>query len=282
MNKLSTLFLILFTGIINAAEESPFLELDFALWPEYDHPGILVLMEGTFRQEALPITLEFRVPDEAGAVGATFSEAGEDIPFEVPIETRSDGKWAVIEISQGRSLLRTGYYFDPFIDPVTRDINYVLELNQPVEHFHVQVQEPLASEDFVINDPTAQKTGDPTHGFTTYTIHMDGLTVGEQKLISFSYRNPTRKLSVELLQQMMTTDSSPVTDGGNAQQSPIPMNGEAFKHTMPTWQPILILVTVAFIVGLVYVKQNKNRCPKCKSSVSGNSKYCNSCGTRLS
>ena len=190
MKKIITITLIFLSVSIITAQKSPFEELDFAIWPEYDHPGVLVFMDGTLRQEALPITLEFRIPDEAGTVGASFSEGDEEIPFEVAVVDRADGKWAVIDIPKGSKILRTGFYYDPFTDPVERNIEYLIELNQPLEHFHIQVQEPLQAKNFRIDDPTAQKTGDASHGFTNYTILVEGLAAGEQKLIAFNYQNP--------------------------------------------------------------------------------------------
>ena len=275
---LSLLFL---AAPLLTAEESPFEELDFAIWPEYDHPGVLILLDGTLRQEALPITLEFRIPNEAGAVGATFSEGDEEILFEVDVVERADGKWAVLDIPKGSKILRTGFYYDPFTDSVERNIEYIIMLNQPLEHFHIQVQEPLSAESFRIDDPTAQKTGDPSHAFTNYTILVNGLAAGTQKRISYSYRNPSGQLSMEVLQKMMTAES-PSSSSGASTKTTFNKNDESFKHTMPTWQPLLILSMVALIVGVAYAVQNKRHCPKCNTPNSGSNKFCSSCGANLS
>jgi hypothetical protein len=282
MKKIITITLIFLSVSIITAQKSPFEELDIAIWPEYDHPGVLVLMDGTFHQEALPITLEFRIPDEAGTVGATFAEGDEEISFEVVVEERDDGKWAVMEIAKGSKKLRTGFYYDPFTDSVERNIDYLIELNQPLEHFHIQVQKPLTAESFRNDDPTAEKTGDPSHGFTNYTILVNGLAAGEQKRISFSYQNPSGKLSMEVLQQMMAAEPSSSSGDDSSLQTSVNEHDESFKHTMPTWQPLLILSTVALIVGVVYATQNKRLCPTCKTPNSGRSKFCSSCGSNLS
>ena len=272
---LSLLFL---AAPLLTAEESPFEELDFAIWPEYDHPGVLILLDGTLRQEALPITLEFRIPNEAGAVRVTFSE-GDEEPFEVAVVERADGKWAVLDIPKGSKILRTGFYYDPFTDSVERNIEYIIMLNQPLEHFHVLIQEPPAVENFRIDDPAAQKTGDPSHGFTNYTIFVNGLAAGTQKRISYSYRNPSGQLSMEVLQQMMAAEPS---SSGTSPQSSVIEHDKSFKHTMPTWQPLLILSMVALIVGVAYAVQNKRHCPKCNTPNSGSNKFCSSCGANLS
>ncbi len=279
MKKIVTLSFILYSAVILTAQESPFEELDFAIWPEYDHPGVLILLDGTLRQEALPITLEFRIPNEAGAVGATFSEGDEEILFEVDVVERADGKWVVLDIPKGSKILRTGFYYDPFTDSVERNIEYIIMLNQPLEHFHIQVQEPLSAESFRIDDPTAQKTGDPSHAFTNYTILVNGLAAGTQKRISYSYRNPSRQLSMEVLQQMMAAEPS---SSGTSPQSSVIEHDKSFKHTMPTWQPLLILSMVALIVGVAYSVQNKRHCPKCNTPNSGSNKFCSSCGANLS
>ena len=278
MKKIITITLIFLSALILTAQESPFEELDFAIFPEYDRPGVLILMDGKLRQDVLPITLEFLIPDEADTVGATFSEGDEEL-FEVAVVERVDGKWAVIDIPKGNKILRTGFYYDPFTDSVERNIDYLIELNQPLEHFHIQVQKPLTAESFRNDDPTAEKTGDPSHGFTNYTILVN---VGEQKRISFSYQNPSGKLSMEVLQQMMAAEPSSSSGDDSSLQTSVNEHDESFKHTMPTWQPLLILSTVALIVGVVYATQNKRLCPTCKTPNSGRSKFCSSCGSNLS
>ena len=281
MKKIITITLIFLSALILTAQESPFEELDFAIFPEYDRPGVLILMDGKLRQDVLPITLEFLIPDEADTVGATFSEGDEEL-FEVAVVERVDGKWAVIDIPKGNKILRTGFYYDPFTDSVERNIDYLIELNQPLEHFHIQVQKPLTAESFRNDDPTAEKTGDPSHGFTNYTILVNGLAAGEQKRISFSYQNPSGKLSMEVLQQMMAAEPSSSSGDDSSLQTSVNEHDESFKHTMPTWQPLLILSTVALIVGVVYATQNKRLCPTCKTPNSGRSKFCSSCGSNLS
>ena len=281
MKKIITITLIFLSALILTAQESPFEELDFAIFPEYDRPGVLILMDGKLRQDVLPITLEFLIPDEADTVGATFSEGDEEL-FEVAVVERVDGKWAVIDIPKGNKILRTGFYYDPFTDSVERNIEYLIELNQPLEHFHIQVQKPLTAESFRNDDPTAEKTGDPSHGFTNYTILVNGLAAGEQKRISFSYQNPSGKLSMEVLQQMMAAEPSSSSGDDSSLQTSVNEHDESFKHTMPTWQPLLILSTVALIVGVVYATQNKRLCPTCKTPNSGRSKFCSSCGSNLS
>lgn len=62
MKKIITLSLLLSAVPLLTAEESPFEELDFAIWPEYDHPGVLILLDGTLRQEALPLHLNSEFP----------------------------------------------------------------------------------------------------------------------------------------------------------------------------------------------------------------------------
>ena len=106
MKKIITITLIFLSALILTAQESPFEELDFAIFPEYDRPGVLILMDGKLRQNVLPITLEFLSPDEADTVGAK----GDEELFEVAVVERVDGQWAVIDIPKGNKILRTGFY----------------------------------------------------------------------------------------------------------------------------------------------------------------------------
>ena len=112
---------------------------------------------------------------------------------------REDGKWAILGIPRGQQILRIGYYYDPFIFQVERAINYLLEFNKSLDDFNVQIQEPLAAENFWIEDSTTQMSKDTTTGLNSYSLHLEGLAAGKQKLISFGYLNPSGQLSIEVL-----------------------------------------------------------------------------------
>ena len=75
-----------------------------------------------------------------------------------------------------------------------------MEFNKSLDDFNVQIQEPLAAENFWIEDSTTQMSKDTITGLNSYSLHLEGLAAGKQKLISFGYLNPSGQLSIEELQ----------------------------------------------------------------------------------
>lgn len=267
--------------MLHASEESPFSDFVVGIWPEYDHPGVLVIYTGTVKSDHLPLHFEAFVPyeiDRALAVGQ--SQTPDDLE-PVTVEVRDNEKWVTTTWVQDRFQLE--FYFNPFTGEAERKGELILKMNHPLNTYHVAIQHPLAAERFTVSEPDAESFRDD-HGILYSRIHFPSLPVGNSRRISFSYLNPTGRLSVALLQEVL--NASPETSDSPSGES----QGAVVRYRLPTYEPLVVLAALSLIVGYMFWKSNHRRpktaekefCSKCGAKVGKGDRYCSTCGKELS
>ena len=110
-NALSFVFLAGFL-VAQSVAETPFENFVVAVWPEYDHPGVLVICTGTVKSDRLPLTLEVRVPDETTVVMAVGQSDTVSDLSPVDLVQRAGGQW--VDLTVVRNSFQLEYYFNPF------------------------------------------------------------------------------------------------------------------------------------------------------------------------
>lgn len=280
-----TSFLLPFLPLtLGAFPASPFEDFIVAIWPEYDHPGVLVIYTGTVKESHLPLSLDLRVPEETDLVLAVGQNdtAGNLAP--IPVEATRDGKWARTRLV--RPAFQIEFYFDPFDEGERREGNLTVQLNQPLAGYHLAVQRPLMAQRFQISEPAAETFNDD-HGFTYYRVHLDTLPAGQAKSVSFSYVNRDNRLSLERLQE--TLGGAPA-----GTRAPDSRAGTAVsRYRLPTYEPLAVLGILSLVVGYIFLRSNgprrvrpgtggkKSFCPHCGSPVNRGDNFCSDCGKKL-
>lgn len=278
--RFRTVFILL-AGLLSAsqAQESPFKSFIAAIWPEYDRPGILVILTGEIEQNRLPLSLRVRLPDEAEvAMGVGQSETSTDLS-PLPQVRESGHKW--IDATLVKPEFQIEFYYNPFGESEKRAALFTLELNQPLEEYHVAIQEPLGGEDFVFSETELDSIQDE-HGLAYFRKHLPELAAGVAKTFDFSYVNPTSRLTVDVLREMLEA-MPPRTFDEDAQEATVQ------RYRLPTYQPYAILGIVALLIGIVFWRTEKKRnipmdaagknlCPNCGERISADHNFCANCG----
>lgn len=70
--------------MLHASEESPFSDFVVGIWPEYDHPGVLVIYTGTVKSDHLPLHFEALVPYEIDRALAVGQSQGAVVRYRLP------------------------------------------------------------------------------------------------------------------------------------------------------------------------------------------------------
>ncbi len=277
--------LLLLSGLAGA--QSGFNELIFSLWPEYDHPGVLVIYTGKADPDQLPQKLEFKIPDQTERVlSAGIVDTTSDLH---PLEIQSvDGeKW--INVTIMRPEFHIEFYYNPFSDDHNRHLEYDLHFGHAVPTVLLAVQKPLVVENFQPPYP-AMETFSDQHGMTFYRQTVGPLAAGESLKLTVSYENHTGQTSIEQLQKMMGSS------GTSSGMPPAPPAVE--RHSLPLYQPLLVLAVVVVIIGFLYfrrrasgepeisptsVKSNSggSYCTRCGEAVNRSDKFCANCGEKL-
>ncbi|MFH1852480.1 MAG: zinc ribbon domain-containing protein [Candidatus Neomarinimicrobiota bacterium] len=263
-----------------------FEELVFSLWPEYDHPGVLVIYSGRLAAENLPQVIEFRVPAATEQVlAAGVLDTTRELRT-VTIESRGAEKWVKLELQ--RPAFHFEFYYNPFGDTHQRQVDYELEFGHPVPAFMLAVQKPIMAENYTLPETDMESFQDQ-HGMTFFRKQMPALKANTVKKLSFSYENHTAETSIQQLQKMLASENGALGGGmpGGAER---PLTD---RHRLPLLEPLLVLALAAIVLGGLFYRQRRREgteavasektgrfCTKCGQPVKQLDKFCANCGAR--
>ena len=287
MRKILILGLLLCTtGLLNGQSDI-FDEFVFSLWPEYDQPGILVIISGKVDDQHLPKTLEFRVPSETKKVLASGIIDTMGTLGIVPIENRGQEKWVSLTLTS--SDFHVEFYYDPFTDDHVRQVTYDLQFGHDIPEYMFAVQRPIRAENYTLPESDMESFQDQ-HGITFYRKLMPSLLANEIYRVVFSYENHTGETTIDQLRKMMAETEQ----GGGMPDIPPAAYLAEKRHRMPLLEPLAVLALVAVVVGFLFYRQKKSEsqpqkfdsakghfCTKCGQMVKPNDRFCAKCGTKL-
>lgn len=204
------------------------------LWPEYDDPGLLVILSGALTGTTkFPQQVAFPIPANARGIQATFIDANGDLlsqPWQIV-----DGK---LTYSLPSSDFQIEYYLDRPAGGNQRDINYSFESPYPIRALEVAAQQPARASAFAMI-PQSQRSAQGSDGFTTYYVDRANVSAGEKLPINIRYTKNDQGLSVA---QAKIDDTASSSD-------PNP-TGAASGRKSTDWLPILLIgLGVALLVG---------------------------------
>lgn len=261
-----------------AGQESPYVNFDVVLYPEYYFEGLMAEVDGEIKDGYIPLQLEMDVPENTDSVffvaGTATSEAGVK-----PLLVLKENRRSFVKVSVSESKFRLFIFFEGEREGIKRYGEFTLKLNYPVDDAHIIIQEPLVAENFSFSEQEAESFKDQ-HGMTFRRVHIHNFKAEVAKSVSFSYDNPTGEISINKLQNMLATDDRTVVP----QTTPSTNVTPPIRHKLPLWQPLTVLAVVAISVGWMASTQNnkEKNIVKKSGAKSGESKFCTHCGGAVS
>jgi hypothetical protein len=258
------------------------------LWPEFDQPSMLVIIDFTVDQgETLPVDLAMRMPPESNLIAVAYEQDGSllNVPFEQP---GLDGDWRVVTI---RVDSNTTYHIE-YYAPLTRvdqqrEYEFLWPGDYAVTDFQFRLKVPLDTTE-ITTDPAMTET-DPTDSGDRYLIWGDNnLQIGQQVPVRISYKKTTDRLS---------------TSGAALQTGTVDENTSG-RVSLNNYLPY-ILAGLGFLLigaaavyfwqsGLRQPRPRKRRrsadqsgtdvqayCHQCGARAQSGDRFCRTCGTRL-
>ena len=189
------------------AQESPALtSLTISLWPEYDAPELLVIYRGQFSGDAaLPLSVEFRIPVEAGQPGAVayLDEQGDLLSLEYATRTEGDRLVVAFELPSRDFQLE---YYTPLPGspaPGQRTFAYTYTADYAVTTLDLKVQAPLGSQGFKL-EPAADSVVQEADGLNYHLVTTGPLRQNDTVTWSVSYEKTDSGLTVNAFQPAET------------------------------------------------------------------------------
>jgi hypothetical protein len=200
---------LVLTPVSSRAQDSPsFSSLRVSLWPEFDHPDLLVIYRFSLSNTtSLPATLTFRIPTTSGEPHAVAVGAREDMVGDVPYNRVVRGEWAEITFIATMPSVQFEYYEAGLQkDGSQRFVTYQWLGEYAVESMIIEVQQPVQSTNMRIS-PSLGPGQTGRDGLIYYIADWGALRVGETFNISLEYQKENDLLSAE---QLVVQPSQPL------------------------------------------------------------------------
>jgi len=239
--SLIALFLVLLAAPANAQGPTDLSSLTIKLWPEYDDPRLLVIIDGKLAEPGSEIRLPIPAEAELNAV-ATADGSGRLLKNEWSEEKAEDGSRLLVMIPQN-PLFRVEYYTPLPTNGDTRNITFELPAGYiNAEQATIEVLLPAGSENAKLVPPTDESgpTQDQAHIFQRDLGTMKDADITQQ----VTYANPGGGLTVS--ESSSANDALPET-----KTSPQEPSGTetASKSSLNPWIIMLGAAAALLIVG---------------------------------
>lgn len=179
---------------LTTSAQGPGVSIDQAslrLWPEYDDPGLLVILYGTITgTTTFPQEVAFPMPPAARGIQATMVDASGSLlsqPWQLV-----DGK---LVYTLGGPEFQIEYYVDRPPSGNQREVNYTFEAPYAIKNLEVAVQQPARATAFSTT-PQPDHSVQAGDGFTYYMTDRANIKAGEKLAFSIRYTKNDQGLSV--------------------------------------------------------------------------------------
>ena len=184
--------------------------LDVQVWPEYDQPSVLVIINGTLADDvALPQEIRLPIPLQATLHAVAYPDStGNLLALSAATENDTDGQTVVFEVNQPRFVVE--YYADSLTPPPARSFTLDIITPYAAEQGTVTVRQPARASNFQADPPMTAGPVD-AQGNPTYTLATGPLQPGESTTLQISYTKADATPSVSAQAETAPTNAL-VTD----------------------------------------------------------------------
>jgi hypothetical protein len=261
------------------SEPEGFQNVHLWVYPEFDDPRVLVMLQGDIIGAQAPVTVRFLMPAAAEMYFAgSMDISGQSSPSQPQREPSAIPGWDEISYELTTETFRVEYY-DPIImgDP-DKTISYEYRWLYPISHIHVMIQGPRQSSNFSVSPEG--RTSTDGQGFA---YHMyDYYDLDDEPPLSFnvtySKSNPLPSLSIEeeasntaLIVITIVGLCALIAGGYIWMVKSRPKSRVARRRAVQS----------ALGNGTEDISLPRSFCDQCGQSLGKSSRFCSHCGTKL-
>ncbi len=183
------------------------MEID--LWPEYDHPEMLVIYKLTLsRNTPPPAEIRLRIPAYVGEPNAVAMRQVDGGLVNLVYTRVVEGDWAWIELTAPVPEIQVEYY-DAHLkkDGANRSFVYQWKGDVAVDSLVVKIQQPFGAASLRVS-PDLGKTVSGSNGFSYYEMDIGSVKKDQVFEINLDYIKENDALSIEGLK---VKPSAPIT-----------------------------------------------------------------------
>lgn len=231
-----TAALLLFAALTPGAlaqDTNRLAQLNISVWPEYDAPTVLVLLDGTLADKtSLPRQVSVLIPATAKLTVTTFQNADGTLAPEQPNQTvDAGGGYTRVAFTTSQPQFRVEYYDDLLQGAPDKTMNFAFKSDAAIDAVTLEVKQPLKATNFALTPPAANSGTDSADGLKFFTYQFTNLAAGQ---------------TIDAQAKYTKSDPSP-----SIQTLPAPLPSPA--ATAPSSNDSLLLLVGLVTVGLVAV-----------------------------
>lgn len=196
---LIVLSLLLSASPASAQADVRLASLFIDLWPEFDKPSVLVILDGTLQPDvALPATIMLRIPARAAPNAVAVRDASGQL-LEAPYISAPQGDDLLVTLTSDSREFRLEYY-DPAltVEGSARRYEFRWASDYAVDSAVLRVQQPSGAQDLVA-DPAVTASGVADYGLNYYSRPLGALAAGQTVALTLSYTKAGAQLSADAL-----------------------------------------------------------------------------------
>lgn len=227
-----------------AASPEPTGLSNVQLWvyPEYDDPRLLVMLEGQIAGTKAPATVRFLVPSGAQMFSAGWKDAQGKYAGGPPNRQPSDVPgWDEISYEAKSSTFRVEYYDSSIVGQDDKNIAYEFRSLYPIGDLRVYVQEPLTSNDFSVSPPAQSRSTEEGMVLHQYSYRNQDLTKPLSFVIGYTKSDPNPSI------QNPSLNSSTTSSETSSSSNPMAVVG------------IVFAALAALLVGYALLSKSRSR-----------------------
>ena len=273
-------------------ESESFKNVELWIYPEYDDPRLLVMLEGQIEGTEPPAEVRFLVPSTAEMYSAGSKDAQGNYSGGPPDRKSSSIQgWDEISYQVTTNTFRVEYYNPIIFGNPEKTISYMFRSLYPISDMEITVQEPIGSTDFTVT-PEGDRFVDVA-GFNSYLYRYTNLNADTTIQFDITYTKTATEPSLSLSGETFPPSSQ--ASGEN----------DTSDYTLI----LVILAVIVVIIVAVFIWQRRKVpvtraerrraarkngrpilqdstpapkfCSQCGNPIDKNDKFCASCGAKI-
>ncbi len=186
-------------------------QLAISVWPEYDTPTVLVILDGKFADTATSARqVSVLIPLKAKLHVATYANADGSLAKEQPTQSSDLGDGhARVTFSVPAANFWLEYYDDALQGNPDKTLDFALQAPAPADQVTLEVQQPLKATNFTISPATTNTHTE--NGFTYFDSSIANIAAGQIISAQIKYSKADPNPSVPPAAALASVPATPVT-----------------------------------------------------------------------
>ena len=193
--------------------------LKISLWPEFDKPTVLVILDGILADASnLPRQISVLIPSNAQLTVATWANPdGSFAPEQLAQQTKQDDGYTRITFTIAQPTFRVEYYHDLLRGAPDKTLDFVYKSVGAIDAVSLEIQQPLKASNFAVT-PATQTTRTDSDGFKYFGYAFSNIAAGQTITAQAKYTKTDPNPSVQNAPQptpALVPIAAPTTNDSN-------------------------------------------------------------------